>query len=161
MLCGPVAGLDSMWDPVGRLIIELREAPDVAAIAGENPHAARDEDVRVRGQEPGPGDAQAHDAVPSLRADPHPGPAAAWPACPPSERGTSCSASGAIGSRPTACTGPAAMPSTTLGPAWPAAGMAIYVSHDDTGGSPLSDPDTEQPYYEFVVESIATTQVVA
>jgi hypothetical protein len=35
------------------------------------------------------------------------------------------------------------------------------VSHDDTGGSEGEDPDTRQPYYEFVVETLATTQVVA
>ncbi len=40
-------------------------------------------------------------------------------------------------------------------------GFGIYVSHDDTGAQPGKDPDTQQPYVDFVVELIATTQAVA
>ena len=40
-------------------------------------------------------------------------------------------------------------------------GIGIYLSSDDSGADPGSDPDTDQPYAEFVVQSIAPTQVVA
>lgn len=40
-------------------------------------------------------------------------------------------------------------------------GLGIYISHDDTGGSAARDPDTRQPYVEFVISLLATTQAVA
>jgi hypothetical protein len=40
-------------------------------------------------------------------------------------------------------------------------GLGIYTSHDVAGGSgPEKDPDTGQPYYSFIAELIATTQAV-
>lgn len=40
-------------------------------------------------------------------------------------------------------------------------GLGIYASHDETGGSEGSDPQTHQPYVEGVFELIATTTAVA
>ena len=40
-------------------------------------------------------------------------------------------------------------------------GLGIYISQDDSGGTPQKDPDTSQPYYEAVIRLIATTQAVA
>lgn len=48
-----------------------------------------------------------------------------------------------------------------LEPRLRANGVGIYLSSDDTGPEPGSDPDTKQPYVEFVVQAIAPTQVVA
>lgn len=40
-------------------------------------------------------------------------------------------------------------------------GLGIYLSWDDTGSSPGTDPRTQQPYEEFIASLIATTQAVA
>lgn len=48
-----------------------------------------------------------------------------------------------------------------VGPRVHAGGLGIYVSHDETGGETDMDPDTRQPLVTFVVELVATTQVVA
>jgi hypothetical protein len=39
-------------------------------------------------------------------------------------------------------------------------GLGIYASFDGTGGTEEEDPDTGQPVYTFIVEALATTQVV-
>lgn len=146
-----------MWDPVGRLIDELRDDAAVAAIAGANPSTSV---PRVRGQEPAPGDAQgaaAYRAFVLVRTQ-------ALPRHPsvPIQRARHL----------VQCFGRDWIEADRLyracsdalhhaGPRLTGASQAIYVSHDDTGGSALSDPDTGQPCYEFVVESVATTQVVA
>jgi hypothetical protein len=146
-----------MWDPVGQLIIELREAPEVAAIAGANPSTTV---PRVRGQEPGPGDAQGagqYRAFVLVRTQ-------ALPRHPsvPVQRARHL----------VQCFGRDWIEADRLyracsdalhhaGPRLTGASQAIYVSHDDTGGAALTDPDTGQPCYEFVVESVASTQVLA
>ena len=39
-------------------------------------------------------------------------------------------------------------------------GLGIWNSYDDTGAEPAADPGNGQPYYEFIVELLATTQAV-
>jgi hypothetical protein len=147
-----------MWDPVGKLLTELRDDTAVAAIAGENPHEPVQ--ARVRSPKPGQGDSQGpghyrafvtiatlatprHPSVPLQRArhvvtcygrDPEEA-AALYIAC-----------SEALHHK---------------GPRQTGSGHGIYVSHDDTGGTEDEDPDTQQPLYRFVVETLATTQVLA
>lgn len=47
------------------------------------------------------------------------------------------------------------------GPRLSAAGVPIYQSLDDTGGTAEKDPDTSQPYEVGVLEIFAGTQVLA
>lgn len=47
------------------------------------------------------------------------------------------------------------------GPRLSDAGVAIYQSLDDTGGSAEKDPDTGQPYESGVLEVFAGTQAIA
>lgn len=146
-----------MWDPVGKLLTELRDDDAVAAIAGENPHIAV---PRVRSPEPGPGDAQgagsyrAFVVVSTLATPRHPSV--------PIQRdrhNVSC-----YGRTPEEAAALYAACSDALhhkGPRSRSDGQAIYVTHDDTGGTEDKDPDTSQPRYQFVVETLATTQAVA
>lgn len=147
-----------MWDPVGRLLTELRDHAGVAAIVGENPH----EPVhpRVRSPKAGPGDMQdpstyrafvtiATLATPRMLSVPvqrdrhvvrcfgrtYEEAAALYAAC-----------SDAV---------------HHMGPRVAGSGQGIYVTHDDTGGAVGEDPDTKQPTYTFIIETLATTQVVA
>ena len=46
------------------------------------------------------------------------------------------------------------------GPRIGGTGVAIYQSVDDTGGSANRDPDTQQPYYDGVVELFASVETV-
>lgn len=147
-----------MWDPVGRLLTEMRDDDGVAAIAGENPHEPVQ--PRVRSPEPAPGDAREpaqyrafvviatlattreRSAVPLQRA----------------RHVVRC-----YGRTPEEAAALYAACSDALhhkGPRVTGAGNGIYVSHDDTGGEASTDPDTHQPLYTFIVETLATTQAV-
>lgn len=151
---------EGMWDPVGRLIIELREDEAVAAIVGENPHAARPVDRRVRSPEPGPGDAQpagsyrAHVVIVTLATPRH-------PRVPTQRARHVIRCYGRTNEEAAALYAACSDALHHVGPRLTGARHGIYVTHDDTGGSRDSDPDTGQPFYRFVVETLATTQVVA
>lgn len=149
----------STWDPVGRLLTELRDAPAVAAIVGENPH----EPVhpRVRSPKAAPGDAQqgpddyrAHVTIATLALPRH--------QSVPVQRArhvVRC-----YGRTPEEAAALYVACSNALhhrGPRVTGGGFAVYVTHDDTGGTEGEDPDTHQPYYDFVVETVASTQVLA
>lgn len=47
-----------------------------------------------------------------------------------------------------------------VGPRVYANGLGAWNSWDDSGGRPDKDPDTGQPFVEFMVELVATTQAV-
>jgi hypothetical protein len=146
-----------MWDPVGKLLTELRDDSAVAAIVSANPTVSV---PRVRSPKPGPGDAQqatayrafiviATLATPRLASVP----------VQRSRHVVRC-----YGRTPEEADLLYRAASDALhhkGPRQTGAGHAIYVSHDDTGAAYEEDPDTHQPLYAFVVESLATTQVVA
>lgn len=147
-----------MWDPVGRLLVELRDADRVADIVGVNPT----EPVypRVRSPKAAPGDAQgvgsyrafvtiATLATPRLQSVP----------VQRARHVVRC-----YGRTPEEAAALYAACSDALhhvGPRVTGAGDGIYVTHDDTGASEGEDPDTGQPTYEFIVETLATAQVVA
>jgi hypothetical protein len=48
-----------------------------------------------------------------------------------------------------------------VGPRTFASGLAIYQSFEDSGPDVELDPDTQQPHYDFVIETLASTQAVA
>lgn len=147
-----------MWDPVGKLMTDMRSSSDVAAIVGEHPHEPKL--PRVRSPQPGAGDAQgpgkyrAFVVVVTMATPRHPSV--------PIQRTrhlVTC-----YGRDPEEAALLYAACSTAIhhqGPRQTTSGNAIYVSHDDTGGAYGEDPDTKQPYYSFVIESLATTQAVA
>lgn len=145
------------WDPVGRIVTELRDADAVADIVGENPHELVR--PRVRSPQAAEGDMQgpvyrafvtvATLALPRMQSVP----------VQRTRHVVRC-----FGRTPEEAAALYVACSDALhhmGPRVTGAGQAIYVSHDDTGGEAGEDPDTHQPTYTFVVETLATTQVVA
>lgn len=147
-----------MWDPVAKLLTDLRDDSAVAAITSENPH----EPVhpRVRSPEPGPGDVQgkgayrAHVVIAAL----------ATPRMQSVPVQRSRHVVRCYGRTPEEAAALYAACSDALhhvGPRGHGSGQWIYVTHDDTGAGIEHDPDTHQPHYSFVVETLATTQAVA
>lgn len=146
-----------MWDPVGKLLTELRDDDAVAAIVGEHPH----EPVhpRVRSPEPAPTDAQGPGeyrafVVINTLATPR------MPSVPVQRARHTVSCYGRTPEEAAALYGACSDAIHHIGPRQGSRG-GIYVSHDDTGGEEDKDPDTGQPRYQFVIESLATTQAVA
>lgn len=145
-----------MRDPVGQLLTELKDDAAVAAIVGANPTS----EPRVRSPKPGPGDAQGasayrafiviatlatqreKSAVPVQRAR-HV--VRCYGRNPLEAELLYDAASDALHHRGPRRSGT----------------RAIYVSHDDTGAAYEEDPDTKQPLYSFIVETLAATQAVA
>jgi hypothetical protein len=145
-----------MWDPVGRLLSELAEDTGVAAIVTVNPSSK----PRVRSPKPATGDVQgpnayrAHVVISTLALPRHPSV--------PTQRARHVIR--CYGRDPLEAAALYAACSEALhhkGPRQTGSGNGIYVSHDDTGGDYSEDPDSKQPCYTFVVESVATTQAVA
>jgi hypothetical protein len=144
-------------DVVGKFIIELREDADVAAIVGVNPTA---DPPRVRGFEPAPSDVQGPGSyrafvvvvqldAPRLGRLPVQRPRLAvrcYGRTPQEAAALRWACSGAI---------------HNTGPRVHSNGLGIYQSLDETGGEQEKDPDTQQPFQVFIVDSLATTQVVA
>ena len=134
----------------------------MAAIAGENPHVPPS-GVRVRGQNPMPGDAQGPGTAPGYRAfvvirtlglPPH-------PQVPIQRARHAVQCYGRSPQEAEALYAACFAALHARGPRVTGAGDGIYVTHDDTGGSYSTDPVTGQPLYSFVVETLATTQAVA
>lgn len=148
-----------VWDPVGKLITELREDAAVAAIVGANPALKPGERARVRGQEPGPGDAQGVSAyrafvvVVTLATPRH-------PQVPTMRARHAVRCYGRTVEEAAALYAACSAVLHGAGPRQTGSGKGIYVSHDDTGASYSKDPDTGQPLYDFIVETLATTQAV-
>lgn len=147
----------SMWDPVRQLILDLREDSRVAAIAGANPTRLV---PRVSGQEAGPGDVagpeayRAHIVVVTLGLPRH--------ASVPVQRArhaVRCYGRTIIEAGELYYAASDALHG--LGGRLTGDRHAIYITHDDTGGEYSTDPDTKQPLYTFIVETVATTQVLA
>lgn len=148
-----------MLDTVPRIIDELRDDVGVIALLGDP--------ARVRGDEAGPGDGRtSYDGpggakrfrpfvvVTALNTPRHPRvpiqtalvDVRCYGSTPANASALYMACSDALHGR-----GPRVHPN----------GLGIYVSHDNSGGSFAKDPDTKQPYYSFIVELVATTQVVA
>ena len=146
-----------MRDVVGALLVELRDDDAVAAIVGEHPHETH---PRVRSPKPGPGDAQgagsyrAFIVIATLATPPH-------PQVPTQRARHVVRCYGRTNEEAEALYDAASEALHRRGPRLAASGYGLYVSHDDTGGTSDEDPDTQQPLYFFIVETVATTQVVA
>ena len=149
-----------MWDPVGKLVTELRDDPAVQAIAGENPHEPASLGARVRSPEPAAGDAQGPEAYRAFVVIVTLG-TPRMPSVPVQRARHAVRCYGRTPQEAAALYAACSDALHHVGPRLHGSGQGIYVSHDDTGGQFSKDPDTGQPQYSFVVETLATTQVVA
>lgn len=144
------------WDPLGKLLTEIRGDSAVAAIAGANPTASP---ARVRGFEPAPTDAQG------------PGDYRAFVVL-VNQGGTRLRnvpvqrpriAARCYGRTPAEAAQLAAAVSDSIhdqGPRVHSNGLGFYRSFDDTGGEQDKDPDTGQPLVTLFIDLFATTQAV-
>lgn len=148
------------WDPVKLLVTELRADTAVRAIAGANPSVPANLGARVRSPEAAAGDAQgpsgyrAHVVISTLALPPH-------PSVPIQRARHVVHCRGRTPEEAEALYAACSAVVHHVGPRMHGSGHGIYVSHDETGGEYGTDPDTKQPTYTFIVESVATTQVVA
>jgi hypothetical protein len=143
-------------DPLGKILTEIRDNADVAAIVGANPTSSP---ARVRGFEPAPTDAQGPGSYRAFVVLVNEGgsrfrtaPVARW----------------RIAAR---CYGRTPAEAAQLGVAVSNAihnvgprirsSLILYRSYDDAGGEQDSDPDTDQPYVTIFIDLFAATQVAA
>lgn len=149
------------WDPLGKVLIEVRDDPVVAAIAAANPSSSV---ARVRGFEPAP-------PTDSYEGDAH-GPGSYRAFVVLSNLGGSRLYRVPIQQpRITArCYGRTPAEAAALGAAVSDAvhyqgprvhgQLGIYASFEDGGGEQARDPDTDQPYVTLFIDLVATTQAV-
>ena len=147
-------------DALPKILIEIREDPAVAAIAGENPHVAT---PRVRGFEPGPGDAHAgNDRDPYRAFVVLVQVSAPRQARVPVQRPLiAARCYGRTHAEAAALRWAVSDAIHYIGPRVHANGLGIYLSRDESGGEQEKDPDTSQPYQTAFIDLFATTQVVA
>jgi hypothetical protein len=136
-------------DPMGSLITEARNDAEVAALV----------DTRVRGYEPGPGDAQgagkykAFIVISALNVPVHPSLPVTF-----AQYGVAC-----YGAEPKdawAVWGAFAAVFHATTPRVKSNGLGIYRTAVVSGGEQDSDPDTKQPLVRGVISVIATAQAV-
>jgi len=138
-----------MMDPLGKLLLELRDDLEVDALV----------DGRVRGQEPAPGDAMGAGqykafVVISTLATPR------LPRVPVQRSRYGVRCYGRTPQEAMELYGACSDAIHLIGPRLKSNGLGIYISLDDTGGTASRDPDTQQPLVDFVIELLATTQAV-
>jgi hypothetical protein len=136
-------------DALPKFLIEIRDDGDVAAIV----------DDRVRGFEPAPGDAQGPGSykafvvvkqldAPRIGRLPLQRPRVlvrSYGRTPQEAAALRWACSNAV---------------HYVGPRTYANGLGIYLSKDDAGGEQEKDPDTKQPYQDFVLDAFASTMPV-
>lgn len=150
------------WDPMGRLIVELRADSAVAAIVGANPTTSP---ARVRSPDP-------KEATDGYDGDAH-GPGGYRAFVLVRELATTRDYRVPI-QRPRVsvlCYGRTAQEAAQLakaasdtfhyrGPRVAGNGLGVYVSYDAGSDGVERDPDTGQPYASVIVDLLATTQAV-
>lgn len=150
---------DPQLDPTGKVVVELRDDPDVDAIVsgrvrGFEPQGAT---AQYDGDAHGPGKYKAFVVVtgspiggrlPGMRMVP----------VQPARLTVRCY--GRTPQEAAALYGACVKAIHGRGPRT-YSGVAFHQSFDETGGTPDKDPDTGQPLVVFVMEVLASTQVVA
>ena len=138
------------FDPVGKLVVELRGDADVAALNGS----------RIRGFEPAPGDAQGagsfQNFVVLVLLD-----AFREKRIPVQRPRIAVRCYGSTPQQAMANYAACANALHNAGVRTYASGLGIWNSFDDTGPTAEADPDTDQPFVSFIVELAATTVAVA
>ena len=137
-------------DPFGKVLIELRDDPIVAAITD-----------RIRGHQPGPDDARGPDDYQAFVVVTDLATIRGRRGLPIQTVRVNVRAYAATGTAAKALYLACSDALHDVGPRIHANGLGIYTSHDETGGEEGSDPKTHQPYVEGVFELIATTSAVA
>jgi hypothetical protein len=142
--------LDSpMLDPLGSLIVELKNDPDVASLVSS----------RVRGGEPAQGDAkgpneyQAFIVLTTLDRPPHPSLPIQRAIFDAACYGTTFQNAGAVW-------GALVKAVHKVGARMKSSGLGIYISVIDSGGEQDKDPDTNQPLVRGTIRLVATAQSV-
>jgi hypothetical protein len=151
------------WDPVGKVVLELRQDADVAAIAGANPTDSR---IRVRGFEPAPttdsyaGDAHGPGSYRAFVVVSHIG-GSRFKRVPVQKPRLLVRCYGRTKEEAAALGVAASDALHYQGPRVHSNGLGIYSSFNDSGGDQDKDPDTSQPYVDLFIDLLATTQAVA
>lgn len=151
------------WDPIGKLLIEIRQDAAVAAIAGANPTSAT---PRVRAVKPapatnsydgdahGPGEYRAFVVVTNLG-----GPR--FKRVPVQQPRLVARCYGRDSVEADALARAVSDSIHYIGPRVHSGGLGIYSSFDSNGGEQDEDPDTQQPLTIVFIDLLATTQAVA
>jgi hypothetical protein len=148
------------WDPLGKVLLEVRSDSGVTAIAGANPTASP---ARVRGFEPAPSDIGAGNSTSPYKAF-----VVLVNLGARRERRVPVQRPRILarcyGRTPAEAAQLAAAVSDAVhfkGPRVASNDLGIYASFDDTSGEQDRDPDTLQPYVTVFMDVVATTQAVA
>lgn len=140
---------DPMLDPIGALITELRADSDVAGLVG----------TRVRGGEPGPGDAKGageYQAFVLLIGAPAP-----YSRVPVTRTSYTVRCYGSTYQNAGAVWGAVVKALHQVKAREKSNGLGIYISWFTDTADQLKDPDTGQPYTEGTLVLYATAQAIA
>ena len=140
---------DPMLDPMGSLVTELRADPDVAALVG----------TRVRGGEPGPGDAKGageYQAFVVLIGSPAP-----YSRVPVTRTSLTVRCYAATYQQAGAVWGAVVKALHQVRARLKSNGLGIYISWFTDTADQSKDPDTGQPYSEGTLVVYATAQAIA
>jgi hypothetical protein len=145
------------FDPLGKVLTEVRGDATVAAIAGANPTSSP---ARVRGGEPAPGDAQAKESYRAFVVLVLEG-RQRFKRVPIQRPRIIARCYGRTMQEAAALASAVSNAIHERGRRIHANGLGIYNSWDDGGGEQDTDPDTDQPMVPVFIDLLATTQAVA
>lgn len=145
------------WDPMGKVIIEIRSDAEVAAIVGANPTSTP---PRVRGGEPMPSDIQPRESWRAFVKLVNLG-GPRWRRVPVQRPRLAAQCYGRTFAEAAHLATAVSNAIHFVGPREHANGLGIYASFDDTSGEQDKDPDTQQPFVTVFIDLIGTTQAVA
>lgn len=150
------------WDPIGKLLIEIREDAGVAAIAGANPSSVP---ARVRAIEPAPktdsydGDAHGPGAYRAFVVVTNLG-GPRWHRVPVQQPRFTARCYGRTSVEADALARAVSDAVHYIGPRVHSNDLGFYSSFTE-GGEQSRDPDTQQPLVTIFIDLLATTQAVA
>lgn len=151
------------WDPLGKLLTEIRSDAAVIAIVGANPTSSP---ARVRGFEPAPrtdsydGDAQGPGEYRAFVVLVNLG-GLRWYRVPVQAPRFVARCYGRTPAEAAALAAAVSDSIHYVGPRVATNGLGIYSSFENSGGEQDKDPDTDQPFVPILIDLLATTQAVA
>lgn len=144
------------WDPMGKVLIEVRDDADVAAIVAANPSTA----ARVRVAEPAPDDAQGPSSYRAFVVLVNEG-GSRFKRVPVQRPRIIARCYGRTHQEAAALAVAVSNSQHYRGGRTHNNGLGIYASWDDSGGEQDTDPDTDQPLVTVFLDLLATTQAVS
>lgn len=144
------------WDPMGKVLIEIRDDPDVAAIVAANPTTA----PRVRVAEPGPDDGQGPQDYRAFVVLVNEG-TGRMNRVPVQRPRIIARCYGRTHQEAAALAVAVSNSQHYRGGRTHNNGLGIYASWHDAGGEQDTDPDTQQPLVTVFLDLLATTQAVS